>query len=624
MKKIILALAFLASLLTTAVAQISQSTVATDIQTIIPDNVTGQVTPASVRSILNVLMQSTFQSQGANGLSISGSPSVGYGLVGTGSNGAIWANAGVINVQAAPYNAKGDASQDDGPAFRAAIAACQAGHGFNKIYVPSSYPGYLISSLDPSGLGALVIGDGTNPNSCSIEGEAINTTGGFNGGVNIKLADGMNRPLLYVRSGAGSPVIKNLRLDGNYGGQMGWSGGPSMLLYTVQIEDGAASPEGSIHIYDSWILNGYNGNLYLGLARGGLYCTNSFIQNGGHATTDANVLLNGYDTVFNGCAFGPHAGYGIYVAEGEQYQFANGAVFCNYVGEYIASGKVGYISHVNMNYQYNTTNGIKSVGGSQFAGTSLVSPHQWVNVTFDANNTNVATNNTTCSQQTAGGTASDVLVNNDPFISLISPNFVGNNSNATNPRGYYNIEINDTGSPASRVAVIAPAYNTSSYETAYTNNAALISQRISGTLNFGNVIPSGGSGCTNLIVFYDAGGACGGNYGVGLTGGFLGLLAGGYQIWDVSGTILLDYNQQNPGNWTVRHGEWYTPGMIATSAAPTVAAGQIGYGGTVNAAGSGNCPSTINTSVSTAQAVQGCLVINVAGTARQILLLASP
>ena len=61
-----------------------------------------------------------------------------------------------------------------------------------------------------------------------------------------------------------------------------------------------------------------------------------------------------------------------------------------------------------------------------------------------------------------------------------------------------------------------------------------------------------------------------------------------------------------------------------TAAAPTVAAAQVGLGSTTATAGSGNCPSTMSTSVSATQAVQGCLIINVAGTARQIPFLTSP
>lgn len=66
----------------------------------------------------------------------------------------------------------------------------------------------------------------------------------------------------------------------------------------------------------------------------------------------------------------------------------------------------------------------------------------------------------------------------------------------------------------------------------------------------------------------------------------------------------------------------FNTGIVAASAAPTVTSGQIGYGGTIVSAGTGNCPATINTSVSATQAVEGCIVVNIAGTVRNIPLFA--
>jgi hypothetical protein len=55
-------------------------------------------------------------------------------------------------------------------------------------------------------------------------------------------------------------------------------------------------------------------------------------------------------------------------------------------------------------------------------------------------------------------------------------------------------------------------------------------------------------------------------------------------------------------------------GVIVGTAAPTVTTGQIGYGGTTVAAGSGTCPSgTVG-----GQTVQGCVVVNIAGTSRNV------
>lgn len=382
-------------------------------------------------------------------------------------NGSINA-ATVFNVFT--YGARGDAS-DDGPAIRAAQAACQASGlgGFGIVYFPQPSVGYLINSLDVSGLGGVMIGDGTNPNSCGWTGEGVNTIGSFNGGVNVKLGNGLNRPLVYVRSGAGTPIITNMRLDGNGVGQTGWTGGPSNRLYTIQVADGVSTPEGSLRLINSWVVNGYNGNLYQGNGRGGLYCQYSFIQFGGQSTNDANVSLNAYDDVFEGCAIGPHTGIGVLITQGTQYFFSNTAIFCNYIGEQINSGLVGYTSHTNMNYQYNSTNGVKTIGGSQTGNVSLVSTHQWINTTFDGNNTNNINNNNTCATFPGGGTASDVLINNDPFAVFISPNFVGNEVDTTK-KPNYNIEFQDGGGTASVVQISAPSYNSLSSTTAFTND----------------------------------------------------------------------------------------------------------------------------------------------------------
>ena len=68
---------------------------------------------------------------------------------------------------------------------------------------------------DGTALGALVIGDGTNPYTCSIEGEALTTDVDIYASVMIKLGAGVNRPLVYVRKNAASPIFRNVRLEGN-------------------------------------------------------------------------------------------------------------------------------------------------------------------------------------------------------------------------------------------------------------------------------------------------------------------------------------------------------------------------------------------------------------------------
>lgn len=508
-----------------------------------------------------------------------------------------------------PGTVMGTGTNDDGPAIRAALAACQASGagGFASIYFPQPPVGYLVKTLDASGLGGIVIGDGTNPNSCTFQGQAVNTTQGFAGGTFIKLDNGLNRPLIYVRSGAGSPVFKDIGLNGNGAGQAGCTTAgagtacPSNRLYTVVAADGVASPEGSAQFINSFVINGYNGNLYQGSGRGGVFCYNSWFQFGGQATNDANLSLNAYDDNFDGCAIGPHKGIGILITQGSQYFFTNTAIFCNQIGTQINSGLVGYVSHVNTNYQYNSTNGILSIGGGQTGNQSLVSVHQWVNTTFDANNTNNTNNNGACSATPGGGTASDVLVQNDPFVVLVSPNFVGNEVNNTAAKGVNNIQFNDGGGTPSVAQVVAPSYNTSSYTSAFTNDFTKV------VLTSPGIIASP----TGIDLFLNSRGS---NINYQFNG-TTAVAQSSTAINPLTGNAI-NLGAAPSNGWSNVVSNKFT----AIGAATAVSAGQISYGGTTVAAGTGTCPATINTSISATQAVQACIVVNIAGTARNIPL----
>jgi hypothetical protein len=67
-------------------------------------------------------------------------------------------NASAVAAQAG-HTLYGDGVHDDGPAIRAAYAACVNGN-FHRVFLPVPSVEYLISSLDTSGLGGIVIGDG--------------------------------------------------------------------------------------------------------------------------------------------------------------------------------------------------------------------------------------------------------------------------------------------------------------------------------------------------------------------------------------------------------------------------------------------------------------------------------
>ena len=98
--------------------------------------------------------------------------------------------------------------------------------------------------------------------------------------------------------------------------------------------------------------------------------------------------------------------------------------------------------------------------------------------------------------------------------------------------------------------------------------------------------------------------------------GLLATLAGAIGLCDGAGNLRFDWGITTASTMTLAGPVKSTTGFIATAVAPTVAAAQVGYGATITAAGTGTCPATMNTSISATQAVAGCLVVNIAGTAR--------
>lgn len=91
MKKIALALLVLASLLSPARAQLTQAQVITDINTqLLSCSPNRCNTAASLRGLLAILAQASFQAQGINGLSLSGAAAAGSVIMGTGPTSAAW------------------------------------------------------------------------------------------------------------------------------------------------------------------------------------------------------------------------------------------------------------------------------------------------------------------------------------------------------------------------------------------------------------------------------------------------------------------------------------------------------------------------------------------------------
>jgi len=122
--------------------------------------------------------------------------------------------------------AKGDGTTDDGPAIRAAVAYASL-HGRFEVHFPGTSAYYRVGTLDPTGLGGIVIGDGTTfetKGSVSLIGDAyqVNLTPNNNYQTGTKafgsivgLGSNLNAPLVYIRQYAPSPVIYHLILWGN-------------------------------------------------------------------------------------------------------------------------------------------------------------------------------------------------------------------------------------------------------------------------------------------------------------------------------------------------------------------------------------------------------------------------
>lgn len=125
------------------------------------------------------------------------------------------------------------------------------------------------------------------------------------------------------------------------------------------------------------------------------------------------------------------------------------------------------------------------------------------------------------------------------------------------------------------------------------------------------------SGSANTAIGPGAGGGIttGGNDTI--IGGCAGLsaaLANAIGLCDGAGTLRFDWGITTASTMTLAGPVKSTTGFIATAVAPTVAAAQIGYGSTTVAAGSGTCPSgTVG-----GQTVAGCIVVNIAGTAKNV------
>lgn len=368
------------------------------------------------------------------------------------SDGKCWIASLPSPLDVRIWGAKADAVSDDGPAIRAAMSICTTQSKYRQIYLPNGR--YVVNTLDSSGLGALVFGDGATQFTCAFVGEAVNPVLDVTpwlGGTSITLGNGLNRPLIYVQSYAGQVLFQNLYLDGNKAGQSGWAGGPSGKLFTVQVADGVASPEGAIALEHMRVTQGYNGNIYIGTNRGAVRFRDLYVTYGGQSTTDASVLINSYDVIADNLGIGSHSGIGLYVGSCIQCFFTNSAIWANNIGMIVAA-PAKQIFGQSITFQANAINQLRVFGGEGSVS--------FVNASFQSGSYG------------SSGTNSDILSTDSTRLTLISPDFFGNDGyGGTGSTPKYNIEHSGT----SLVNVVYPRYTAgTSATTAFTNNFAAL------------------------------------------------------------------------------------------------------------------------------------------------------
>ena len=223
-----------------------------------------------------------------------------------------------------------------------------------------------LSSVDQGrlrGLAAIVIGNGGDSDAVNLVGDSYavdleDTT--FNKRVRLYVGDGMNVPAVYHRKNAAISSLRNLQIDGNRAHQTGSAANAcGNRLYTVCSEDNLSPKrESGLSLLNVVLSGGYNGSYYLGSGRGGVYLQNIWALGSGKSKQDAQILLNGYDTVIDNPQIANSTGFGVYIGEGTQYQINNGAMWSNHVALAIGAS-VNQVSVIGTQIGASAADGIR-------------------------------------------------------------------------------------------------------------------------------------------------------------------------------------------------------------------------------------------------------------------------
>ncbi len=346
-------------------------------------------------------------------------------------------------IYAGAFGARCDGVHDDAAGIRAAIAAAVA-TGQSEVHLTACLNDYLLLTKDATGLAAIVIGDGASSDAVNLVGDAYavdleDTT--FKKRVRLYLGDGMNVPAVYHRKNAAISSLRNLEIDGNQGHQTGNAANAcGNLLYTICSED-YVSPkrESGLSLFDVVLSGGYNGAYYVGTGRGGVYLQNVWALGSGKTKQDAQILLNGYDTIVDNPQIASSTGYGLYIGEGTQYQINNGAMWSNNVALAIGAS-VNQVSVIGTQIGASATDGIETAGPTSLHdnGTRTFS-----NISFNSN-----------SLSSNGGFA-DLAVAAGGKATLVAPDFAGNSSGGAKPN--YGVHCNGPAGSCN-IQVLAPNF----------------------------------------------------------------------------------------------------------------------------------------------------------------------
>lgn len=356
-------------------------------------------------------------------------------------NGKCWlANFPASGADIREWGAKSSSngSVDSGDAIRAAYA-WSASTGAPAI-VPHGM--FWLNTPDPSGWGAIVInrsGALTNsfptPSGQFIGQNSPNHPDSPNPGTTpwFYLGSSLNVPLVFVRKNSAPVLWTDLFLSGNRGAEAGCTtptGSPTppnwcpgnKLYVLVEEDDGAATfGDTSIRFERTVLRDGFNGNLYQGSGRGGLWLRDVWSQYSGQpaaASTEFSLYLNAYDGLLDNVQVGGNAGSGLLLNEGSQYQIANGAFFLNGTsgvgaGMVVNGSNVNYLTVDGTNFQNNQCNGIKVLNANPPVGQTG-GAHTYVNISFDGNSAGTT------------NTCSDFFADHSKVEVLVAPNFIGN------------------------------------------------------------------------------------------------------------------------------------------------------------------------------------------------------